>query len=404
VNPIVFLMPPAHGHLNPVLPILQELVRRGERVTCYDTVEFRPQIERTGAVFRAYPDSSLASTGIAAALDRGSLASVTALILESTEQMLPAMLDDVGSLTPGLVVFDSIALWGKMTAAALGVRAAASISHLVMDDRHLAWKDLLRALWQAAPEVPAILRSRRRLIRRFGAAYPPGRPLFPMRDGLNLVFTARELQRDTPLVDATFRFVGPSIDPTTRAEVFDLEGLGSQPVVYVALGTVHPMAPAFFRACVAALADADVQCVVSVGRQADLEALGPVPPNFVLRRSVPQLDVLARARAFVTHAGINGVNEGLYHGVPLVLVPQHLEQLLNARAVAARGAGIVLDARVRGGAIAPGALRTAVDTVLTDQGYRAAAAALSSSMRAAGGYVEAVNQILAYRSRPIAAS
>jgi MGT family glycosyltransferase len=225
-----------------------------------------------------------------------------------------------------------------------------------------------------------------------------------MRDGLNLVFTARELQRDTPLVDATFRFVGPSIDPTTRAEVFDLEGLGSQPVVYVALGTVHPMAPAFFRACVAALADADVQCVVSVGRQADLEALGPVPPNFVLRRSVPQLDVLARARAFVTHAGINGVNEGLYHGVPLVLVPQHLEQLLNARAVAARGAGIVLDARVRGGAIAPGALRTAVDTVLTDQGYRAAAAALSSSMRAAGGYVEAVNQILAYRSRPIAAS
>jgi UDP:flavonoid glycosyltransferase YjiC (YdhE family) len=44
----------AHGHTNPSLPLVAELVRRGERIYYYSHEEFQLAIERTGATFREY--------------------------------------------------------------------------------------------------------------------------------------------------------------------------------------------------------------------------------------------------------------------------------------------------------------------------------------------------------------
>jgi UDP:flavonoid glycosyltransferase YjiC (YdhE family) len=43
---------PAAGHVNPTLPVVRELVARGEQVVYYDTEEFRSQIEEAGAPLR----------------------------------------------------------------------------------------------------------------------------------------------------------------------------------------------------------------------------------------------------------------------------------------------------------------------------------------------------------------
>ncbi|MBQ3448153.1 MAG: N-acetylmuramoyl-L-alanine amidase [Synergistaceae bacterium] len=42
---------PAHGHTNPMLPVVAELVRRGDEVRFYSFGEFREKIEGTGAAF-----------------------------------------------------------------------------------------------------------------------------------------------------------------------------------------------------------------------------------------------------------------------------------------------------------------------------------------------------------------
>jgi len=47
---------PAHGHVNPTLPIVRELVSRGEQVAYYLTDEFELQIRYTGAEFRRIED------------------------------------------------------------------------------------------------------------------------------------------------------------------------------------------------------------------------------------------------------------------------------------------------------------------------------------------------------------
>jgi MGT family glycosyltransferase len=396
MSKIVVLTPPAHGHLNPILPVVRELVQRGEQVICYNTDEFRPQIERTGAGFRAYPATDLTSAEISRVLQNGNIAAVTGLILGATEQLLPFVLDELAREAPDLVIFDAVALWGKMAATQLRLRGAASIGLFVMDERQLNARDLLRVLRLALPKLPGILSARRRLVRRYGKAYPSAGPLFPMRDRLNIVYTARELQPDTAIIDETFRFVGPSIDPRSRGEDGLFEGLGQEPVVYISLGTIHSTHTAFFRACFEAFADHRGQFVLSAGKQTDISGLGPIPANFIVRPTVPQLYVLQRADVFITHGGMNSIHEGLYYGVPLILIPHQLEQLFNARCVAARGAGLIIDDYLRHRSIAAAALRQALDTVVSEPSYRGAAMELQQSLRATGGYRQAANEIQAY--------
>lgn len=48
-------------------------------------------------------------------------------------------------------------------------------------------------------------------------------------------------------------------------------------------------------------------------------------------------------RLFVTHGGQNGLNEAVYHGVPIVALPVFADQGDNARRAVDHGFGVSLD-------------------------------------------------------------
>jgi UDP:flavonoid glycosyltransferase YjiC (YdhE family) len=54
LKPIVFLIFPAHGHINPTLPIVRELVKLGRPVVYYNTPGMKEKIIAAGAEFRSY--------------------------------------------------------------------------------------------------------------------------------------------------------------------------------------------------------------------------------------------------------------------------------------------------------------------------------------------------------------
>jgi hypothetical protein len=82
-----------------------------------------------------------------------------------------------------------------------------------------------------------------------------------------------------------------------------------------------------------------------VGPLVDPDELGSVPANTSARRWVPQLAVLGHASAFVTHAGMGGCSEGLWHGVPMVAVPQAVDQFDNAVVPALQCSSLAVAAR-----------------------------------------------------------
>ncbi len=66
----------------------------------------------------------------------------------------------------------------------------------------------------------------------------------------------------------------------------------------------------------------------SVGTQTQIAELGDTPTNFIVRNYEPQLEVLQHAKLFITHGGMNSTSEGLYYGVPLIVLPQSPTNLL----------------------------------------------------------------------------
>ncbi|XP_066289194.1 UDP-glucuronosyltransferase 2C1-like [Branchiostoma lanceolatum] len=101
--------------------------------------------------------------------------------------------------------------------------------------------------------------------------------------------------------------------------------------------------------------------------------------NTKLMSWLPQNDLLAhpKTRAFVSHAGLNGVYEALYHGVPMVCLPLFGDHPGNAARVVAKGLGVKLDF----GTVTSDELYQAVRDVLTNNSYRETAARLSRLYR-----------------------
>jgi MGT family glycosyltransferase len=162
-------------------------------------------------------------------------------------------------------------------------------------------------------------------------------------------------------------------------------------VLFVSLGTAFNDRPEFFRTCLEAFADRG-PVAIAVGQHVGVDDLGVVPGNIDIRPWFPQPAVLRHAAAFVSHAGMGSTMEALYYGVPLVCVPQMLEQEANAGRVAELGLGVRLDAA----GITAADLRTAVDAVTTDAAMRTALDRMRTAVRGAGGAEAAADAIEAH--------
>jgi len=125
------------------------------------------------------------------------------------------------------------------------------------------------------------------------------------------------------------------------------------------------------------------------GKHVDEAALGAVPQNFLLAPYVPQLEVLQRTSVFVTHGGMNSMMESLYFGVPVVVVPQIIEQEMTAQRCAGLGLGVALDPNN----LTAETLRAAVEEVHQTPSFREHVQAMQQTVREAGGYQRAVDAI-----------
>ncbi|MFF3257259.1 macrolide family glycosyltransferase [Actinacidiphila glaucinigra] len=389
MSTIAFLNIAMHGRVNPTLPVVAELVRRGHRVTYHTSAAFREEIEAAGAEVYLYPggEQPLPDPPTPVTLLKG--------LADSAVGLLPAVLTDLRHIRPDLIVHDNACLWGAVAAHELGVPAASSFTtfafnRLVPSPTRGSW-DLLSAAAARPDSVRGYLRSRWDLRRRYDTHGLPLADLGNIRQPLNLVFTSRAFQPKADRFDASYRFVGPSIGARPADPSFPVDRLLRDPVVYASLGTVFNADARLLRTLATALAGLAGTAVVSTGRT-DPAALGPLPPNVLVRRFVPQPEVLAHASLFVTHGGMNSVNEALYAGVPMLVVPQGADQPMVARRVEELGAGLAIPTRD----ITEEAVRGLVARLLKGPGFRAAAARLRTAQREAGGSRRAADELETY--------
>jgi MGT family glycosyltransferase len=388
---IVYFSFPAHGHINPTLPVIRELALRGEQISYFSTERFSHTIGETGASFCPYTDRVRMPEHGPGPFSRVSTTLET--LLEFCGAVLDDHLDAVRKLRPTHAMFDSFAPWGRMMAQLLGLPAIASVPSILVNR---AIDARYGAGGERPPEDPRLTPQwcngfRSRCHERLLGYHLP-EPLTPPQllqtyGKLNLVYTSRLFQPFGETFDSRrFQFVGPCCDFRPDAPPFPFERLDDRPLVLVSLGTVYGERPDLLATCIRELADGPWQVVLATG---DAAIAGTPPRNFIVRPSVPQIEILQRAAAFVTHGGMNSVQEALYYGVPLVVAPLGADQFWIASRVAELGAGLTLDAS----RLQPGAMRASVREVLCGAHYHAAAARVAQSLQLAGGAHKAADAI-----------
>jgi zeaxanthin glucosyltransferase len=131
----------------------------------------------------------------------------------------------------------------------------------------------------------------------------------------------------------------------------------------------------------------EVQVVVNAAP----DAVAEPPPNALVARRIPMLALMPRLDAVVCQSGQSTVNEALAAGVPLVVAPVRLGELVTAEQVTKAGVGIAVS-RSEASAAELGA---AVTAVLDEPGYRARARAMAREFAAAGGASAAADRLAA---------
>lgn len=389
---IAFIVVPSSGHVYPTLGVSAELVQRGHRVTFYLNDAYRHKVTATGADYRATP--GLFAHEIEPPGGKFNPPLLAKMLIELSQAILPDLTADLAADTPDVVVYDGMCPWGRLAARTVGVPAVASMAVLAMPGAILFRSgealNIIGVLVRGLPTVPGYLRSAGRLKQVTGQKLPSLTDILNWPGDLNISYTSALFHPDAPKLGSDYRFVGPIITRRPQTADFPWEALDSaRPLLYVSLGTVFNDNTPFYRLCLEAFGDSDYQVVLSIGQRIDVAALRPIPDNIIVRAHVPQLALLERADLFITHAGMNSINEGLYYDVPLLLVPQQLEQALLAQRVVDLGAG----RKIRNDRVSAESLRQMAALMLQDAALKANVQRVGTSLRASGGAVAAANAI-----------
>ncbi|MFE6184444.1 macrolide-inactivating glycosyltransferase [Streptomyces sp. NPDC056465] len=319
----------AHGHVNPSLDVIRELVARGHRVSYAIPASFAGTVAATGAHPVVY--TSVLPTADNPEDWGTELIDNIEPFLEDAVQALPQLAEAFEGDEPDLVLHDITSYPARVLAHRWGVPAVQLWPNLV------PWEGYAEEV--GAPMTAGLKQTGRgrAYYARF-AAWLAGNGLgdlssddFVARPRRGLVLIPEALQPNAERVDhARFTFVGAC--QGDRADQGEWKRpAGAEKVLLVSLGSSYTDEPAFYRACVEAFGDLpDWHVVLQIGTHVDPRALGDVPDNIEVHSWVPQLSVLKQADAFITHAGAGGSQEGLATGTPMVAVPQAVDQFGNA--------------------------------------------------------------------------
>ncbi|GAA3410609.1 macrolide family glycosyltransferase [Paenibacillus hodogayensis] len=394
---VLFINGGSEGHINPTIGVVQELVSRGEEVVYFSIEAFRERIEKAGAAVRTFDDQRFIKAFISGGRDY-LLERINGLLL-TADIVIPSVLEQIKGEYFDYIIHDSMFGCGRLLAQMLKLPAISSCTSFAqtkesfdhrMEQFYIkAPADIVKPIHDTFQNLTINIKE------QYGVEIHSPYEVFCNPAPLTIVYTTRAFQPYGETFDPTYTFVGPSISPRFTQEQFDFPAIKGKNPIYISMGTVFNQAIDFYKLCFEAFGNTDHTMVMSIGNKVQINDLGEIPKNFIVKHYVPQTDVLPYTKLFITHGGMNSTHEGLYYGVPLLVIPQSADQPIIAEQVANSGAGLTLQMQ----SLTATQLREAADHVLGLSSFKNAVATIRDSFRTSGGYHQAVEEIFKFKSQ-----
>ena len=386
MSKIVFFCIPAHGHTNPTLEVVRELVSRGHEVWYYSYNNMREKIKSAGAKFISCDDydTELKLNKKDSTRLGKDLAFSTKVLVDTTLALDDLVLREMAELKPDCIVADSMALWGKAIALKLGIPFVSSTTTFAFN-KHSA-RIMKQGIKDLVKMIFLIPKTSKQVKRLKDKGYPVNSILDIIGNDNNthtIVYTSPEFQPYSETFSEKYAFVGPSI--RTATDVIEKK---RDKLIYISMGTVNNDMMPFYKTCIDVFKNTDYQVIISVGNLVSIEDFGRLPNNVSVFSQVDQIAVLEKADVFVSHCGMNSVSESLYFEVPLIMLPQTTEQKGVAERVLELGAGIKLEKSDRTSVL------NAIDQILSDSTYKQSAKKIAKGFKNCSGTKGAADKIL----------
>lgn len=386
MSKIAFFCIPAYGHTNPTLEVVKELVGRGNEVWYYSYDLLKDKIKSTGAHYISCNKYDIQMNLKPEDAERivKDIAFSMEVLVNTTLAMDEAIIEEMKAWKPDCIVADSMAIWGKLIALKLNIPFISSTTTFAFN------KYSARIMKQGIGKLIIMLLSMPKANKNIKKLRDKGYPVKGVLSMIQsdnetntIVYTSPEFQPYAETFSDKYTFIGPSI----RKLDYEVKK-SKKKSIFISLGTVNTQNIPFFKNCIAAFKDSDTDVVISVGNDININQLGRIPSNIQVEKSVNQIEVLQKTDIFITHCGMNSVNEALYYEVPLILFPQTTEQSGVAYRVNELGAGIYLKEN------SAAAIRDAIKEISANSVYKKNAAKIANSFRNCGGSKLAADKIL----------
>ncbi|KAJ9165501.1 Glycosyl transferase (PdmS protein) [Coniochaeta hoffmannii] len=418
---ILIATQPFAGHFNPTQPVAKELVRHGHDVVWMTGPSYESRVTEVGARFVRMSDEAMINNDEMEP-DPGTsgLAKIVSMLRKLFLDRVPAQVEDYQQLLetfPADILLVEFATYGAhalhdltgMPYATLGINPL-----VTLDPEIPPWgtgwqppKTVFRRLlniamhraadWFFYSKMTAILNSKRAEL-----------GLGPLPPGESFATVVRSpilhLQMSTPAFEfprqnlsRSVKFVGPLLplfDEATFQPPDWWDTLLSHPrenVIHVTQGTVATQPENLLKPAVQALSPRPDLLLVITGKDIDnlLFPNTPKPSNVLTSPFVPHARLLPHVGVMVTNGGYNGVLAALSAGVPLVCAGTTEDKADVCSRVAWSGAGVDL----RTDAPSERALADAVEEVMGDDRYRAAAERVRDDFARHDGPVEVADEL-----------
>ncbi len=399
------------GHLNPLIALSRQLTNRGHRVTFFQRPELETRVREYGLEFASIGNARTFSEEHGRSESqhktRSSIAGLRFSLRRIVDEMELLLREAPAAFTQAGVdalIIDEIALTGPTLAQMLHLPyfvVSTSLPH------SFEWTV---PSWSSARKYPVSYFSRVQnallQLSVFRMRGPVRRKLddYRRKAGLGPI---REIQSEFPelahiaqlpqcldfprsKLPSNFYYTGPFVDEAVRPSVeFPWNRLDRRPLVYASLGTAKNADSSILRLISEACHELDLQLVISLGGRLDPNMFDDLPGEPVVVRYAPQLELLKKADAVITHGGLNTVLETLMEGKPMVVIPMAHDQPAVAARLAWLGIAEVLPAK----RLSAKKLNLALAKILGNASYRDAAMKAQVGIRCARGLERAVEVI-----------
>lgn len=369
----------ASGHVFSSLPLVAELVKKGNRVTYFTIPRFKEMVETIGADYKEVK-SALTNNGQAdkdIAVDM--MAELPLRFLSEGAATIESIMEVLRQDKPDAVIVDAIAIAGRLAAAELKVPMIMLFTSFASNEVFSLCRH-----WPVYPDTHPARAKAKALAEELSAKYgTPAYDVYGIFEGtgdLNIVTQPASFHPAAETFDDSFVFAGPQIMKRTDSGTWEAPA-GDAPLMYTSLGTLFNAWPQFYHILYGVVKDMNLRVVSSVGSTLTAEDIGEIPANVKTFPFLPQLEVLENADYFITHAGIGSVMEAAYYGVPMLAIPQMDEQAFTASCMVKAGLGIMIPKEE----LTPEKLREGIHELTSNPVYKENVRKMSVELQSLGG-------------------